>query len=108
MAAYLLIASQSPFASKGAGEVYRLAASLARKKHAVTVFLVQNGVLGARANVTPDPFAELRPSGVQILADEFSLRERGIRKDALAPDVAPVDLDVVVDRLAEGHITLWH
>ena len=106
MASYLLIASQSPFQTSG--DVYRLAAILAKKQNDVTIFLVQNGVLGARPNVSPDPLAELRPAGVKVLADEFSLRERGIPAAKLAEGVTAVDLDVVVDRLAEGHITLWH
>jgi len=45
-------------------------------------------------------------SGVTVLADDFSLRERGISK--LAEGVAASPIDVVVDHLAAGHKTLWH
>ena len=108
MARYLLIESRDPFESNDAGYFYRLAASLARKQHQVTLFLVQNGVLPARANAAAVGLAELTAAGVEILADEFSLRERGIVADRLATSVAAADLDAVIDRLADGHTTLWH
>ena len=50
----------------------------------MTLFLVQNGVLGARESPRSERLAELAALGVEILADEFSLRERGIRVERLA------------------------
>ena len=47
-------------------------------------------------------------STVTVLADEFSLRERGINSDRLAEGVKAAPLDVVVDQLAEGRKALWH
>lgn len=108
MARYLLIESRDPFESNDAGYLYRLAASLARKRHEVTLFLVQNGVLPARAHATAVGLDELTAAGVRILADEFSLRERGIVGERLSTAVAAADLDVVIDGLADGHTTLWH
>jgi intracellular sulfur oxidation DsrE/DsrF family protein len=52
--------------------------------------------------------AALARAGVEVLADEFSLRERGIRSDHLATGVKMAPLDVVVDRLEEGRKALWH
>jgi hypothetical protein len=43
---------------------------------------------------------------VTVLADDFSLQERGITK--LAEGVAAAPIEVVVDHLAAGHKTLWH
>ena len=108
MAKYLLIESRDPFESGDDNYFYRLAATLARKQHEVTFFLVQNGVLSARERAESSVLDELRASGVQILADDFSLRERGIHAGKLAPAIAPADLDAVIDRLAAGHTTLWH
>lgn len=110
MAQYLLIESRDPFESNDTGYLYRLAATLARKRHHVTLFLVQNGVLPARAHAqaTPGGFAELAAAGVRVLADEFSLRERGIVGARLASTVAAANLDVVIDGLADGHTTFWH
>jgi hypothetical protein len=45
---------------------------------------------------------------VEILADDFSLRERGIPSDRLQPGVKPSALDLVIDRLAEGCKAIWH
>lgn len=108
MAKYLLIESQDPFESKDASHFYRLAADLARGRHEVTFFLVQNGVLSARAGAEVGLLDELRVTGVEILADDFSLRERGIRGERLASQIAAASLDAVIDRLAEGRTTLWH
>ena len=47
-------------------------------------------------------------SGVEILADDFSLKERGITADRMVPGVKPAPLDVVVDHLADGRKTMWH
>jgi predicted peroxiredoxin len=108
MAKYLLIESRDPFEPGEGGDFHRLAASLARSKHEVTLFLVQNGVLAARRHADAPFLAELRSAGVEILADDFSLRERGISGERLAPAVSAADLDAVIDRLADGRTTLWH
>jgi predicted peroxiredoxin len=108
MARYLLIESRDPFESNDASYFYRLAAALARKQNEVTFFLVQNGVLPARAHAESAILDELRAAGVEILADDFSLRERGIRAERLAPLVKAAHLDAVIDRLAAGDTTLWH
>jgi predicted peroxiredoxin len=47
-------------------------------------------------------------AGVEILSDDFSLRERGIAVERLAAQVKATHLDVVIDRLAEGRTALWH
>jgi hypothetical protein len=47
-------------------------------------------------------------AGVKVFADEFSLRERGIGIDGLAPTVRTATLELVVDRLAGGSRVIWH
>jgi len=47
-------------------------------------------------------------AGVQVLADDFSLRERGISANKLADGVTAAPLSVVIDQLADGRKTLWH
>jgi predicted peroxiredoxin len=108
MRGYLLIESLDPFESNDVARYCELAAGIARDGHEVTVFLVQNGVLAARRGVRSDVIDTLARSGVKVLADEFSLRERGIGIDRLAAGVDPAPLDVVIDRLAEGRKVLWH
>jgi intracellular sulfur oxidation DsrE/DsrF family protein len=104
---YLLIESLDPFASAEVARFLELAAGLARDGNAVTLFLVQNGVLAARTGARAADLGALASAGVQVLADEFSLRERGIASDRLTPGVKPSPLDVVVDQLAEGRKALW-
>jgi predicted peroxiredoxin len=108
MAKYLLIESRDPFEAKDVDYFHRLATSLARKGHDVTLFLLQNGVLPARAGADGAALTEARAAGVQILADDFALRERGIGPERLVEGVLAADLDAVIDRLAAGHTTLWH
>ena len=106
MADYLLIESRDPFESNDVGYYYYLAKGLVEDGNQVTLFLVQNGVLAARPSIHSARLEALARSGVTVLADDFSLQERGIAK--LAEGVATAAIDVVVDQLAAGHKTLWH
>ncbi len=108
MSTYLLIESRDPFESADVPYYYDLASSLARKGHAVTLFLVQNGVLPARRGPRSDAVSTVARSGVEVLADDFSLRERGIADERLADGVRRAPLDRVLDLLGEGRKALWH
>ena len=103
---YLLIESRDPFESNDVGYYYDLSKGLVEDGNEVTVFLVQNGVLAARPSAHSTALTALCQSGVKVLADDFSLRERGISK--LAEGVVSASIDVIVDHLAAGHKTLWH
>ncbi len=106
MAQYMLIESRDPFESNEVGYFYDLAKGLVEGGNQVTLFLAQNGVLSARPSVHSAALSALAQSGVTVLADDFSLQERGVAK--LAEGVAAAPIDVVVDHLAAGHKTLWH
>jgi predicted peroxiredoxin len=108
MADYLLIESRDPFETNDVAYYYELAANLARAGNQVTLFLVQNGVFAARRSQRSDGVAGAAKAGVQVLADEFSLRERGIPKNRLVTGVQAAALDVVIDQLAEGRRAIWH
>ena len=108
MAKYLLIESRDPFGTNDVTYYYDLAAGLARQGDQVTLFLVQNGVLPARRGALPAALKTAAAAGVELLADEFSLRERGIGTDRLAAEVKSSPLDTVVDQLAEGRKAVWH
>jgi predicted peroxiredoxin len=108
MGSYLLVESRDPFESADVPYYYDLAAGLARKGHAVTLFLVQNGVFPARKGSSSDAVSRLAKAGIQVLADEFSLRERGISADRLATGVEVAPLERVIDLLGEGRKALWH
>jgi len=108
MGQYLLIESRDPFDSGDVQNFYDLASDLARDGHSVTVFLVQNGVLPARPSGKSPALTALAEAGVEVLADDFSLQERGIAADRLASGVTAAPLDVVVDQLAAGRKAMWH
>ena len=106
MAEYLLIESRDPFECNDVRYYYDLARGLVESGNQVTLFLAQNGVLAARPSAHSAVLSALVQSGVTVLADDFSLQERGIAK--LAEGVTAAPIDVVVDHLAAGHKTLWH
>jgi len=108
MAKYLLIESRDPFDSNDVARYCEMATGLAKAGNDVTLFLVQNGVLNARRGSKSQLLSDAASAGVTILADEFSLRERGIGGGRLTEGVAPSQLDVVIDRMAEGTKTIWH
>jgi sulfur relay (sulfurtransferase) complex TusBCD TusD component (DsrE family) len=108
VAKYLLIESRDPFSDGEVGNFFELAGGLVKDGNEVTLFLVQNGVLPARKSTKSQLLTDLSKAGVQVLADDFSLRERGITTDRIATGVQSAKLDVVVDQLAEGRKAMWH
>jgi hypothetical protein len=103
---YLLIESRDPFESNDVAYYYELTKGLSDAGNKVTMFLVQNGVLAARPSAHSAALSVLGKSGVRILADDFSLQERGITK--LAEGIEAASIEVIVDHLEAGHKTLWH
>ena len=108
MPRYVLIESRDPFDSSDTGFCVDLATKLAGAKNQVAVYLVQNGVLSARSGARTGDLARLAGAGVSVLADSFSLRERGIDANRLATGVAAASLEVVLDALADGARVIWH
>ncbi len=104
--AYLLIESRDPFESNDVGYYYKLASGLVEAGNAVTVFLVQNAVLAARPSAETPGLRALVNSGAQVLADEFSLKQRAIGE--LLDGIKSAPIEVVVDHLEAGHRILWH
>jgi predicted peroxiredoxin len=108
MPTYLLIESRDPFDSNDTAFCVGLATQLAAANNQVTVFLVQNGVLPARAGARSGDLAKLAGAGVRVLADSFSLKERGIDEARLASGITAAPLETVMDALAEGAKIIWH
>ncbi len=108
MATYLLIESRDPFESREVTRTWELAAGLARDKNQVTLLLIENGVFAARESLATDELSRLAKDGVTVLAERFSLSERGITDARIAGPVKSASLDVVVEHLEHGHKVLWH
>jgi sulfur relay protein TusB/DsrH len=106
---YVLIESRDPFDSADVGRVWDLAEGLVANGDEVTVYLVQNGVLPARAASSAAGRLSGLAETVTVLADDFSLRERGIGDDELAEGVGVSDVGSLVDLLVgDGTKVLWH
>jgi intracellular sulfur oxidation DsrE/DsrF family protein len=100
MSSYLLIESRDPFSSPAVAGHVELAAGLRRGGSEVAIYLVQDGVLPCRAGADGDALHEAVAAGVEVLADDWSLRERGIRDADLARGIRPASVGFVIERLA--------
>lgn len=105
MTKYFLIESRSPFDSAEVIHNYQLASDLANAGHKVTLFLVENGVFVTRTQADVSSVNVLRK--VNVLADEFSLRERGIELAEIRSEIKPSPIGVIVDAMAEGQKVIW-
>ena len=109
MSRYLLIESRDPFESQDSVRFLLATASeLSTAGHAVTMFLIQNGALAARDDVQLPALSAALRAGVEVIADEFSLRERGIGDRQRSHSVSSASLNVVIERLALGDRVFWH
>ncbi len=109
MAKYLLIESRDPFEYGDVSYLCGLAGDLAAAGNDVNLFLLQNGVLMARQG-TESPVQGLLTGGkVNVLADDFCLKERAIALGSLLSGVKVSNVDHLVDMLAEDDIKpVWH
>lgn len=108
MSHYLFIDSRDPFESRDTDFLVSTATALRQRGNEVTLFLVQNGVMGARRQARDRHLASMTGAGVRVLADEFSLRERGIADSDLFPSIKPSGVDLIVELLAAGAKAVWH
>jgi sulfur relay (sulfurtransferase) complex TusBCD TusD component (DsrE family) len=109
MTHYVFIESRDPFESQDTRFVEETATALKRRGHEVTVFLVQNGVLAARQNARLNSLARMAAAEVSLLADDFSLCERGIQPAELRPCIERSGIEQLVDALVrENTKAIWH
>jgi sulfur transfer complex TusBCD TusB component (DsrH family) len=107
MSRYVFIESRDPFESLDTRFIEETAISVKERGHEVTVFLVQNGVLAARASA--GRLHRLAEASVTVLADDLSLRERGIESDELAPGIREAGIEALVDAIVQENTkALWH
>ena len=106
---YVFIESRDPFESRDTQFVEATATALKQRGHEVTVFLVQNGVLATRKNGRENYLNQLAKAGIALLADDFSLRERGIQTAGLTAGVQQSSIEALVEMLVQENAkAIWH
>ena len=106
---YIFIESRDPFESRDTRFIEETAAALKQRGNQVTVFLVQNGVLACRRKADDPYLMRLVKAGVTLLADDFSLSERGIRSEELVHGVRPSSIEFLVEALVQVNTkAVWH
>jgi predicted peroxiredoxin len=109
MTNYIFIESRDPFESRDTRFVEETAAALKQRGNQVTVFLVQNGVLACRRKADDPYMMRLVKAGITLLADDFSLSERGIRSEELVQGVRPSSIEFLVEALVQVNTkAVWH
>jgi sulfur relay protein TusB/DsrH len=109
VARYLLIETKGPL--NGGEYAFDLGKQLRDLKHDVTIYLLQDAVFAARKNFKPAAalVAEAKQHGLSLLADEVSLRQRGVVKDRVSEHVRVSNMDGLVDLLMErSDKAIWH
>lgn len=102
MSSYVLIGARDPTETIDGGRLYELGAALVEHGDDVVVFLVQNGVLACRTRSAPAAGLAALTAGATVLADDFSLRERGISETEVVANVRVAGIDALVDAAMEG------
>ena len=109
MSNYIFIETRDPFSSTDMHFVTDTAIGLRQNGHNVTIFFAQNGVLALRKTATSSSVPLLVKADIKLLADGFSLCERGVLSDELLDGVRPADIGTLVDLLIKDDTkALWH
>jgi predicted peroxiredoxin len=108
MTHFVFVESRDPLESADCQTIQELAEGLAGRGHRVTLFLVQNAVLPARAGSRfSGQLTELASRGVRVMADDFALRERAIAE--CAGGVSAAGFDELARLIMEPDTrALWH
>ncbi len=109
MSKYLFIESRDPFESPDVRQMYVLAGDLEKEGNDVTIFLIQNGVLATRSGAKADGIGKLISAGkVKVLADDYSLNERGIESQTMSSGISVATMDQLIDLIVDGPKVVWH
>ncbi len=109
MAQYLLVESKDPL--NGGSYSFELAKQLRDLQHGVTIYLIQDAVFAARKRFAAGEklVTDAKARQVTLLADEVSLRQRGISAERRAEGVRVSKVDELTDLLMEkSDKAIWH
>ncbi|MDJ0726663.1 MAG: DsrE family protein [Prochloraceae cyanobacterium] len=105
MKKYFLIESRNPWDSQQVDRNYQIAADLAKAGNEVTLFMVENAVLATRSSAKTNGLTNLKQ--VKLLADDFSLKERGIMPSEIFAGIEVASINAVVDAMANKQKMIW-
>lgn len=109
MAKYLLIETKSPL--EGGEYAFELGSQLRDLDHDVTIYLLQDAVFAARSSFKTgrELIEQAERSGLRVLADGISARQRGLVGDRVARGVGVSDMGEMVGLLMEqADKAIWH
>lgn len=109
MVRYLLIETKDPL--NGGQYSFELGQQLRELQHEVTLYLLQDAVFAARRGYAAGErlLAEAQQRGLTLLADEVSLRQRGVVQERLSSAVKASTMAELVDLLMErSDKAIWH
>ncbi len=109
MARYLLVESKDP--SEGGEYAFDLGKQLRELHHDVTIYLVQDAVLAGRRRFEGGKklLDDATRERISVLADETSLRQRGLIDGRLSPSVRVSNMGELIDLLMEkSDKAIWH
>ena len=108
MARFVFVESRDPYEAADCAHFLDLVASVRRRSHEVTLFLVQNAVLAAREGAThADLYRDLAKAGVSVVADSYALRERAVDRLAAGIESAGIERLVGLALVAQTKV-IWH
>ncbi len=109
MSRYLLIETKGPL--EGGDYAFELGRQLRAERHDVTIYLLQEAVFAARRKFQRGEalLAEAKGHDLHVLADDVSLRQRGVTGERLSSDVRKSNVNELVDLLMErSDKAIWH
>lgn len=109
MPRYLLVESKSP--ADGGDYAFELAKQLRDLQHNVTIYLIQDAVFATRKSFPAGKklVDEAKGRQVTLLADEVSLRQRGITSERRNDAVRVGNMEEFTDLLMENSDkAIWH
>ena len=99
----LIIETRDGGDHKDPDRIAALATGMRRAGITTTIFLAENGAFNARGNGLAGAMAD----GVQVAVDRFALDERAIPETKLTKGISVANIELVVDRLADGACVMW-
>ena len=102
----LIIETRDAADHRDPARMAELAASMCGSGVPATIFLAENGTFNARGNGATG-LQSAMAAGVSIAVDRFAIAERGISESSLQDGVCVADVDLIVDRLADGACVMW-